>query len=575
MHEPRSILPNDLDFGVSTRQAFGISYARPDNQEEQLRIHREGGLRLPPHPVWLGDRTDWSANPYNDRNWQFQHHTLRWLNPLRWAAIEGDREARLEWLDTVKAWGESNVPATEAKSAFSWKDMADGNRAVQLSLGAPLVGSTDHWFVDLLQYHRDWLMDESHIVPKNHGLHQHVGLIVIGAVLRDEAAKSTAVARMREQFVTTFDEQGCNDEGSTVYHQLNLLWWAQAWKRAEHEGYSAPPDVKTRLASGGKVLAHMTLPNGQIPQIGDSSRSRVSADVSEETAFLASGGEVGIRPKNKALVLDGGYILSRSGWGEDRAIDQESHMLIRHGWHVNAHAHQDRGSVHIYSRGTQWLTDSGFHSYQKKDPVRTYLASRAAHNVAILPGKQYNSRNSVDLISNSVTEVAHDFKLQDNGYPDDLVRRRVVYLTGPDCWVICDSAKPASTTPIVQHWQVEPGIKARFRDRAFRLFSPKASMTMTWLGSGAKLSAHQAVADSEAAWVGTKWKTLKPGTRIVAESTSSARRLTTLIAPNTPTPLGIVDSRVTLAGDLSMELTRGSEGWRVRVDSAGVSVVAV
>lgn len=575
MPEYVQINPADLDEGVSERQAFGISYARPDNQEGQLSIHREGGLRLPPHPVWHGERTNWTANPYEDRNWQFQHHTLRWLNPLRWAALEGDSEARQEWLDTARKWGEDNVPASKTNSIFAWKDMADGNRAVQLSLGAPLVGPSDKWFVELLEYHRDWLMDERHIVGKNHGLHQHVGLVVVGAALRDEAAMATAVERMRQQFVTTFDEQGCNDEGSTVYHQLNLLWWAQAWRRAELEGHKAPSDVKRRLYSGGVALAHMTLPNGQIPQIGDSSRSRVSPDISDETAYLASGGERGKKPVLTALALDGGYIMSRSGWGEDKAIDQESHMLIRHGWHVNAHAHQDRGSVHIYSRGTRWLTDSGFHSYQKKDPVRTHLASREAHNVVLLPGRKYDSRADVELVAQKITDSVHDFTLRDNGYPDDSVFRRVIYLTGPDCWVVCDWADPAIKSPIVQHWQVEPGIKARFRDRAFRLYNAKASMTMTWLGGGAKLSAKEAENGSDVAWIGTKWKTLKAGTRLVAESSSTARRLTTLIAPNTPKPVGIVDSRVTMAGDLAIELSRGGRGWRVRADAEGVSVVDV
>ncbi|MBP2409041.1 heparinase II/III domain-containing protein [Brachybacterium fresconis] len=566
------VQPSDLDHGVADRQAFGISYAKPDNQVDQLEIYKGGGLRLPPHPVWHGDRTDWAADPFGDRNWQFQHQTLRWLNPLRWAACEGDENARNEWIKVVQHWAERNVPASRASSIFSWKDMADGNRAIQLSLGAQLVGSSDNWFVDLLKYHRDWLLDESHIVGKNHGLHQHVGLLVVSATLRDTGALETAVTRMRRQFMTTFDDQGCNDEGSTVYHQLNLLWWTQAWKRAELEGHEPPEDIQKRLASGALALAHMTLPNGQIPQIGDSSRSRVSSDISGETEFLSSGGIRGCKPSATTLVLDGGYVMSRSGWGESRPLDQESHMLIRHGVHVNAHAHQDRGSLHIYAAGTRWLTDSGFHSYQKKDATRTYLASREAHNVALLKNTHHDARLPVELVSRSVTSSAHDFTLLDHGYPEANVRRRVVYLPGPDCWIVSDSAESNSKMPIVQHWQVEPGIKVRFRDRAFRLFGPKTSLTMTWLGSGAKLRAIEAADERVDAWVGVKWKTLKPGVRLTAESNSSASRLTTLIAPNAPQPLGIIDSRVTMTGDLALDLSRGESVWKIRSTRDGVSV---
>src|SRR5690625_2481403 len=158
-----------LDLGVSERQVFGntASYSRPENLTQSLQTYWEGKLVLSPHPVWDGDPTDWTADAFTDKNWQFQQHTLRWLNPLRWAALEGDDKARQEWIRVVRSWAFDNIPAEKSKSPYAWKDMADGNRALQLTLGAPLVEAGSDWFIETLEYHRDWLLDEDNIVGKN------------------------------------------------------------------------------------------------------------------------------------------------------------------------------------------------------------------------------------------------------------------------------------------------------------------------------------------------------------------------------------------------------------------------
>ncbi|HEX7352477.1 heparinase II/III domain-containing protein [Brachybacterium sp.] len=537
-----------------------------------MALLRNGGLSLPPQPVWTGDTTNWTADPFSDRNWRFQHHTLRWLNPLRWAALEGDNEARAEWIRIVRSWGEANVPASASKSDFAWKDMADGNRAIQLALGIPFVSGDDDWFVELLEYHRDWLMDESHIVGKNHGLHQHQGLIVLGAGLRDVSAIETAVARMREQFKSSFDHQGTNDEGSVAYHQLNLAWWRRGWERAELEGFTAPEDVRERLAAAGRVLAHVAMPNGALPQIGDSPRVRARRGYSAASDFVASNGEEGDAPAEHAAVFDGGFITSRSGWGQERPLPDESHAVIRHGVELGAHSHRDRGSIHIYSAGQPWLVDSGFHSYQRDAPEPEYLKSREAHNVAFLVGARHISNAPVELASHSISEDAHDFSLKDHGYGTADVRRRIIYLPGPDCWIVIDSADPAVGQQIRQHWHVEPDLQVRMLDNGYRLVGQTSELLMYWLGRGSTLRRDVAAESSLDGWIGTKWKTMRPSTRLVAESSLQRPRLVTLIAPRRSVPLGIVSSYVTSIGDVSVTVVRGQDEWRIRTFGDGLTV---
>lgn len=569
---PSKISVSDLDVAVSMRQAFAGSYSRPKNLKDALASYRSGKLLLPPQPVWVGEPTDWAADPFKDRNWRFQHHTLRWMNPLRWAALDGDEDARVEWLRIARSWGERNIPASKSPSDFAWKDMADGNRSIQLSLGAPLVKENDEWYIDLLQYHRDWLMDESHIVGKNHGLHQHSGLLVLGSVLRDQEAIDTAVSRMRKQFASTFDAQGANDEGSSTYHQMNMSWWSSAWKRVKLEGIDPPQEVQERLELASRVLAHIALPDGQLPQIGDAKRTKVSIGHSHVTDFVASGGSIGTPPDGTALILDRGYVLSRSGWGHARPLENESHMLARFGENARSHSHQDRGSLHIYAAGQRWLIDSGFHSYQPSAPEVRYLKSREAHNVASIVGLDHDDTAPVNLVASNISDSIHDFTFCDSGYANAKLIRRVIYFVDADCWVVSDIAVSDEPVEITHRWHVEPGVSSRVLDNGFGLTGDAGRFGMYWLGRGTRLGRTIPREGSLPGWIGTKWKTLIPGTVLTAKSTKDRPHLVTLLGAHSPMPLGIVESRVSASGRISLHIARGADHWRIVISDEALTI---
>lgn len=564
----------DLDFEVADRQAFGASYAKPNDLQKRLDAYWQGKLILPPQPVWQGNPTDWSADPFQDRNWRFQHHTLRWINPLRWAALAGDTKAQKEWVRVVRSWAEVNIPAKESPSDFAWKDMADGNRAIQLSLGAPLVSSLDGWFVDLLKYHRDWLSDSDNIASRNHAMHQHCGLLVVGAALRDRNAIELAVTRLRKLFDGVFDIQGANDEGSAAYHQLNMVWWQQTWQRVSREGIEPPSDALERFEKAASVLAHMSMPNGSLPQIGDGVRTRVQMGLSSNTDYVATGGESGATLDEKTLILDRGYIYSRSGWGEARPLSEESHTIIRFGHPIKprTHSHYDRGSVHIYSNGQPWLIDSGFHSYQPSASENKYLISRAAHNLPTIVDRTHNNDAVVELVASNVTNDLHDFTLVDTGYEGCVLRRRITYLVEPDCWIVSDSVESLESEQLAHQWFVEPDTKVRYLDNGFRLDGAVGSFGMYWLGRGTQLSVKSADDESLEGWIGTKWKTMIPGSKISALSRVGKPHLVTLFGAHGTTPLSIVESHVSVDRHVRAHIARGTSYWNIEIDESSVII---
>src|SRR5690625_3156704 len=277
--EAREFTLADLNRDAARRQAkVGKGYARNRYTKKRLAELKEGTVTLPPHKPWSGDYTNWSADPFQDLNWRFQFHTLRWINPYLWDAVDGNEHSKAEWKRIVRSWSDANVPPEHAADKYAWMDMTDGNRAIQISLGAPLIDDEDHWYPELLAAHRNWLIDDTRIVPGNHGLHQNLGLFVVSAVLSDVFGIQRALDRLSIQVIEAFDEKGLNEEGSVAYHQINVLWWKQARNRLKLEGYDLPADAVARLDKAGEAMAYLLLPDATMPQIGDGGRGKGQRD---------------------------------------------------------------------------------------------------------------------------------------------------------------------------------------------------------------------------------------------------------------------------------------------------------
>src|SRR5699024_7465061 len=210
---------NNLNVEAARRQAtLGRDYAPHSKTQERLEELKKSTVTLPPHRPWTGVYTNWTADPLKDLNWRFQFQTLRWINPYLWDALDGNQESKVEWKRIVRSWADNNTPPERAKDKYAWMDMSDGNRAIQISIGAPLIESHDTWYIDLLVQHRNWLMDDTKIVKGNHGFHQNLGLFVVAAVLNDEIGINRAIERLTAQVSDVFEEKGLNEEGSVAYH---------------------------------------------------------------------------------------------------------------------------------------------------------------------------------------------------------------------------------------------------------------------------------------------------------------------------------------------------------------------
>lgn len=565
----------EVDAAVSVRQCIGAGFEKRPDFEKRTQELKSGVLRLSPHKPWTTDQlAEWTADPFTSRNWQFQHHALRWISPLRYAAEDGDEEARQLWFGLVRSWVEQN-PAGESPSRFAWMDMADGMRAQELVFGWAIAAAEDEQqlLLGALQTHGEWLSEMAHQSSGNHALHQNIGLFVVGSFLRRADWQQLALQRMTDLFTASFDVSGANDEGSIQYHQLNLVWWRKAWQRVELEGMSVPGQVEDRLHLAAEFLAHAVRPNGTLTPIGDSHLRQVVEDGHPELTYAASHGAQGTPPAATTIMAPNGYVFGRSGWGdEQRPFADHSHYSVRFGPMVAHHGHQDRGAVTFYSEGMDWVTDPGSYIYEPKDPFRKYLKSREGHNLVVVEGREYRPEAPVEMERWEVDDSAHDFQLVDRNYEGVELRRRVVYLPGLDLLVVLDVIEADKAVTARQLWHVEPGVKLRYRDSSVELQEKSGKrLTLNWLGAWAQPRVAYGDKKSPVGWVSRAWADKEPAA--VAETAMTARRgvIAAVLGSSTDDTWSIASSRVR-AAETWMRVVRFGRVWEVTIGESGVEI---
>lgn len=564
-----------VDVGVITRQCLGAGFVRTEDFEKRAEQVMSGVLRLAPHPKWKSDNlAAWDADPFSSRNWQFQHHALRWLSPVRHLASEEREDAREYWVETVRSWIENN-PTENPPSRFSWVDMADGLRAQELVFGWPLASSEaeQQLLLDALNTHGEWLADEDHQASGNHALHQNVGLFVLASFLKRRDWQELAIRRMSSLFESSFDTSGANDEGSVDYHRMNLSWWRATWDRVSAEGVEVPSHVSDTLSKAATFLAHATRPDGTMVTLGDTHLRQVQANEWPELEYVASGGESGQPPSTTVIAAPNGYVLGRSSWGTTASpFSEQTHYSLRYGDHKSSHQHEDRGSITLFSGGQDWITDPGSYLYEPKDPFRKYLRSRESHNLVLVDGVEYGQLDRVWLKGCHVDEACHDYTVVDTNYMNVELTRRVVYLPLLDLMVVLDHVVGDKKITSRQVWHTEPGIKPRYRDSALELQKNDGSkFTVRWLGNGERPKVTYGNDSSVREWVSRKWGEKNPAAGFEVGRTASTAFYATVLGNSTRDAWSISSSRAKPESTW-IRVVRYGRVWNVEITSEGVSV---
>ncbi|MFF2824133.1 heparinase II/III family protein [Arthrobacter koreensis] len=519
-----------VDFEAARRQAFGSYFNAVSTDSRVADSIMKGALTLSPHPEWsVPTCIEWDEDPFHQRNWVAQLHMLRWLDPIRRVAMEGNSEAREFWLKTVRSWVVLNKPG-RARSKYAWSNMMDGIRALELSFGLPLVAGTndEKWLVESIVQHGEWMEDERHLGHSNHALHQHQGLLVSGLVLERPDWVDLARNRMVHLFGESYDEQGVNAEGSIGYHKNNFIWWDNAFKRFDVEGIQRPL-IASRLELALEELAHATKPNLQFERIGDIDRGGPGGLSSPSIDYVLSHGAVGTPPSETAVVYDRGYVFGRSGWGQfEKDFSDELFYSISYGSAARVHGHQDGGSITLHANGSPWLVDAGKYAYIQ-DEMRDYCLSRIGHNVVHVEERPYDPESVVALTRYNLSPELDDFELIDDGYEGVRLTRRVIYCRGGDFLVVIDNVR--SETPVVAHqrWHLDPQCDVDRNRWGYNLTNDSKRASIQWRGTTPKLTVSRGAKSPLDGWIATDWMKKVPTNVVSATREGRQFRIVTVI----------------------------------------------
>lgn len=387
---------------ISPTAAYLTSKVNIETQE------REGFRpRTDNQPYPLDLPIDWAADPFRDRNWCFQLHGWRMMDPyLKLYLAKRDAVPLAKAWVFLEDWSDFH---REHSAEYSWYDMSTGLRALKLSvfLDAVRLGDftpvADEWstLFGLVERHLENLSDPENINPNNHGLFQLAGLkqlalrafgrAGIDPALVDRARhfSDTAIVELLSSFYTS---EGVNKEHSPSYHmfvgriieQLNIA--------------SLFPDVRgvaEILDGAGEVTPWMTHPDGSLACFGDTTGKGIllppeaQADLATADVIvrdLSVSGLVTARtPPNTPSARAGMLIVTGAQWS-------------------HSHKHADDLSYELSHQGNPLVIDGGKFAY-KRHPFRRYVKSAAAHsslaflNTEILPGDERGSWLSPPSIS--------------------------------------------------------------------------------------------------------------------------------------------------------------------------------
>lgn len=450
---------------MSDRSDAGVHLVTPILRRHDFNVFRAGYAEQVDHgfkprrdtrPVRLELPLNWDMDPLNDRNWCFQLHAWRMLQPI-WTEFYGRDWGRLkgEVMPWIRDWHSYHVQQGR-KSRFMWYDMATGLRAQHLALlihlqqqGRIQLEGPDQQRVDeLAALHIAKLRDASFISKGNHGIFQLVGLRLLGVVWNGrpetEGEEAYTSQQMRELVESQFGPDGVHVENSPAYHNFAIIHFG----RIRPELFPSIAGLLARtLASAREVAPWFSFPDGSIAAIGDSEGSG-----QEFSHSCGPDAESSSKWGDRVLMRDlsrGGYVSIRT---DPQAPPHRQEMLIVKGQAFTlSHAHADHLGFELFAHGRPLFVDSGKYTYNKCK-WREYFTSDRAHNVVGLAKRSF-SPSDTGLGSSGLEPVRHEdgvYKLEGkiSRGPDFVHRRVFQYRPGASLKLREEVLAPVGRAPV-------------------------------------------------------------------------------------------------------------------------------
>ena len=554
--------PVSPDFGPDCRQRPDAIARADELMAGTLLLSRHRPARLPRNPTW-------GENPFQDQNWKFQYHSLRFVWDLFEAwRITRDKDYRDRGLFLLRDWLRDNPPGA-GRSDFSWNDHSTAIRTWVLACAAVVAPKTA-WIRDALRTHGAVLADPAFYVDHgNHALNQSRGLLAAGCILGRRDWQRLAARRIATLLAESVDAEGVTNEQSIYYQLYNMEAYRAAADRLRACGMAVPRAFR-RLDKMTDLLTHATLPDGTYATLGDTAHGEAESVPGTTAAYAASGGREGPPPTERFAVFDAGFAFGRTGWGIARRFEDEIVWSARFGPGRAYHGHLDHGAVTLYGYGRRLVDDPGLFS-ANVNQWRRFAISRSAHNVITVDGIDYSASSKATLARSTTATTHDDLTIVDPGYPGVVLRRRVVFSHGLGWLLVDDRARSASSRVYRQLWHLMPGSDPRRQGWSVRTRQEEGNLVIFQLETPTGIRLIEGRRSPLQGWYSTSLNKRKRAPTVEAEMRGRNARYVTLLVPlpNRDAHVRFGDSSV---NGSRIRFTLAVDGRRERVDIHGHTV---
>lgn len=451
--------------------AVSLNFNQPADAVQAAEFLREHGFQAPgredlsPWPIDLP--LAWDADPYHDRNWRFQLHAWRMLDPLVFAWMQTGDAQYIEWaLAIVEDWHAYHIELA-LPSAFGWYDMAAGIRAMKVAFlldralrqELELSDRQRNVLFELAERHVSKLREPAFLSIGNHGLFQLHGLVALCRTVpylkSCPGALDYAESSWQDLLGTQFSDEGIHLEHSPGYHFFITDTVGQMLRSGWYENFEY---VQRLMAQAQDNKVWMVSPDKTYVAVGDS--SAVAARVTFPPGDANCADLPDPRPQcylSKSFPKSG-YAMVRSDWAVPPA--SSSMLFFMAAFHSGIHKHADDLSFELFEFGERLLTDTGESSYEM-DEWRQFALSTKAHNALEINETSYSTQ-SADAYGSALRGVERrdsTFVLEGEAPHGSgtLQRRRLAY--APRHWLlVVDRLAGGSVTTATQWFHFAPQV---------------------------------------------------------------------------------------------------------------------
>ena len=522
---------------------------------EDLLANRYRLARFPVYTV--PGNPHWNENPAHDTNWEFNFHTLRFVEIL-WRAYDATHDRR--FLDRsefiLRDWYRDN-PRANPPSPYSWNDHSTAWRGIIYACALERLPGRSWLRAAALLHARLLASERFYRKHGNHALNQSIGLLTLGCVMHRPAWRSIAERRIERLVVESVDAQGVTNEQSIGYQYYNYSRYSAAIENLRACGMKPSRVLTSRIVRMPAFMAYAVLPNGEWELVGDT----------------VKGGLPGLaHPASPYAVFDAGFAFLRSGWGATRPLADETAISVRFGPGRDLHGHTDAVSLTLFANGDRILLDPGMYHYGA-DPWRTWFRSGPAHNTIDVAGSPMHAGGETCLLAERHTSDFDFLVLEHHKISGVDHRRRVLYSRRLGVMLVEDDVWASSPRTVRQWWHLHPEARPAFSAGGFFTGRP-GSPSNAWvvqLDGGGKQRAVTGALDPIQGWVSFDYGQRVPAPAVSVTKTGTRVRFFTLIVPQperAPSWTVRAFRPASVGFDLTLQIGAAAERFVVRGESA-------